>query len=318
MSTLHQSSVVFDKESHTYHLDGVCLGGVTAIVKWMYPDTYKDIPKDVLMRAAEYGTMVHSMCELADRFSIAESEIVKDYIKMKQELGLRTVENEYLVSDEEAIASSIDVVLQDVDVKDEEVYALADIKTTSKIHFENVRLQLSIYAYLFELNNPDKKAGKLYVFWLPKKQYGKAQAYELQRISSGLCAKIIEAYLNKEEPLLFPEMIEVELGGPAAEVKKTSTSGDLLTDEEQEELVRIAKALDDLKRREKELKETIMKRMQSQDCKKWSSDLLSISLKAASKRVTIDSSKLKDSYPDIYDECKKETSVAESITIKVL
>lgn len=317
MSTLHQSSVVFDKESHTYHLDGVCLGGVTAIVKWMYPDTYKDIPQDVLMRAAEYGTMVHSMCELADRFSIVESDIVKDYMKMKQELGLQTVENEYLVSDEEAIASSIDVVLQDVDVKDEDVFALADIKTTSKIHFENVRLQLSIYAYLFELNNPDKKAGKLYVFWLPKPKYGKAQAYELQRISSGLCAKIIEAYLNKEEPLLLPDMIEIELlGGPAAEQKKTS--GDLLTDEEQEELVRIAKALDDLKRREKELKETIMKRMQSQDCKKWSSDLLSITLKAASKRVTIDSSKLKDSYPDIYDECKKETSVGESVMIKVL
>jgi hypothetical protein len=308
--------VVFDKESHTYHLDGVCLGGVTAIVKWMYPDTYKDIPQEVLMRAAEYGTMVHSMCELADRFSIVESDIVKDYMKMKQELGLRTVENEYLVSDEEAIASSIDVVLQDVDVKDEDVFTLADIKTTSKIHFENVRLQLSIYAYLFELNNPDKKAGKLYVFWLPKAKYGKAKAYELQRISSGLCAKIIEAYLNKEEPLLFPDMIEVELGGPAAEPKETS--GDLLTDEEQEELVRIAKALDDLKRREKELKETIMKRMQSQDCKKWSSDLLSITLKAASKRVTIDSSKLKDSYPDIYDECKKETSVGESVMIKVL
>ena len=316
MSVLHRSSVVFDKESHTYHLDGVCLGGVTAIVKWMYPDTYKDIPQVVLKRAADYGTMVHSMCELADRFSIVESEVVNDYIKMKQELGLRTVENEYLVSDEEAIASSIDVVLQDVDVKDEEVYALADIKTTSKIHFENVRLQLSIYAYLFELNNPDKKAGKLYVFWLPKKRYGKAQAYELQRISSGLVEKIIEAYLNREEPLLFPEMIEVELGGSAKEPKEMS--GDLLTDEEQEELVRIAKALEDLKRREKELKETIMKRMQSQDCKKWSSDLLSITLKAASKRVTIDSSKLKDSYPDVYDECKKETSVAESVTIKVL
>lgn len=316
MSVLHQSSVVFDKESHTYHLDGIVLGGVTAIVKWMYPDTYKDIPQEVLMRAAEYGTMVHSMCELADRFSIVESEVVKDYMKMKQELGLRTVENEYLVSDEEAIASSIDVVLQDVDVKDEEVYALADIKTTSKIHFENVRLQLSIYAYLFELNNPDKKAGKLYVFWLPKPKYGKAQAYELQRISSGLVEKIIEAYLKREEPLLFPEMIEVELGGSAKEPKETS--GDLLTGAEQEELVRIAKALDDLKRREKELKETIMKRMQSQDCKKWSSDLLSITLKAASKRVTIDSSKLKDSYPDVYDECKKETSVAESVTIKVL
>ena len=316
MSVLHQSSVVFDKESHTYHLDGVCLGGVTAIVKWMYPDTYKDIPQDVLMRAAEYGTMVHSMCELADRFSIAESEVVKDYIQMKKELGLRTVENEYLVSDEEAIASSIDVVLQDVDVKDEEVYALADIKTTSKIHFENVRLQLSIYAYLFELNNPDKKAGKLYVFWLPKPQYGKAQAYELQRISSGLVEKIIEAYLNREEPLLFPEMIEVDLGGSAKEPKEES--GDLLSGAEVQELVRISKALEDLKRREKELKENILKRMQDEDCKKWSSDLISVTRKAASTRVSVDSTMLKENYPEIYEECKKETQVAESITVKIL
>ena len=318
MVQLNRSSVVFDKESHTYHLDGVCLGGVTAIVKWMYPDTYKDIPQSVLQKAAEYGSMVHSKCELWDRLQIGEEDVVKDYAGLKEALKLRTVANEYLVSDEKAIASSIDVVLQEIDTEDADVFPLADIKTTSKIHFENVRLQLSIYAYLFELNNPGKKAGKLLVFWLPKPQYGKAAAYELQRISGGLCAKIIEAYLNHEEPLLFPEMIEVELGGSAKEPKKEMKDGELLSDEEAQELVRISKALEDLKKREKELKENILKRMQDEDCKKWSSDLISVIRKAASKRVTIDSTLLRESYPDIYEECKKETQVSESLTIKIL
>lgn len=316
MVRLNKSGVAFDKESHTYHLNGVCLGGVTAIVKWMYPDTYKDIPQSVLQKAAEYGSMVHSKCELYDRLQIADEDVVKDYAGLKEALKLRTVANEYLVSDEKAIASSIDVVLQEIDGEDADVFPLADIKTTSKIHFENVRLQLSIYAYLFELNNPGKKAGKLYVFWLPKPQYGKAAAYELQRISSGLVEKIIEAYLNREEPLIFPEMIEVELGGSAKEPKEES--GDLLSGAEVQELVRISKALEDLKKREKELKENILKRMQDEDCKKWSSDLISVTRKAASKRVSVDSTMLKENYPEIYEECKKETQVAESITVKIL
>ena len=42
---LPESPVVFEPEHHTYNLDGKMLSGVTAIVKWLFPDTYAGIPE---------------------------------------------------------------------------------------------------------------------------------------------------------------------------------------------------------------------------------------------------------------------------------
>ena len=55
MSNFKQSPVIFDEAAHTYTLNGVRLSGVTAIVKWMFPETYKDIPQSVLEKAADHG-----------------------------------------------------------------------------------------------------------------------------------------------------------------------------------------------------------------------------------------------------------------------
>ena len=38
------SPVVFDNEHHTYTLDGHSLSGVTPIIAWLFPDTYKGTP----------------------------------------------------------------------------------------------------------------------------------------------------------------------------------------------------------------------------------------------------------------------------------
>ena len=74
---LVESRVVFDNEHHTYTLDGRELSGVTPIVKWLFPDTYKGIPQSVLDRAAEYGTLIHSKCELADSMGIVDDPLVQ-------------------------------------------------------------------------------------------------------------------------------------------------------------------------------------------------------------------------------------------------
>jgi hypothetical protein len=46
--------------------------------------------------------------------------------------------------------------------------------------------------------------------------------------------------------------------------------------------------------------------------------LITVTLKAAGTRITVDSKALKESYPDIYDECSKISETAESIMVKVL
>ena len=153
---LKQSAVVFNNHEHTYRLGDKVLKGVTPIVKWMYPETYTDIPQSVLMKAAEYGSLIHAKCEMADRVGFADPdcEAVLQYEKLKEQYRLKVFDNEYLVNLDDKVASSIDVVCYD---EENDVWPLGDIKTTSKIHVANVTLQLSIYAYLFELCNPGKK-----------------------------------------------------------------------------------------------------------------------------------------------------------------
>jgi hypothetical protein len=98
-----------------------------------------------------------------------------------------------MTSREYGIASSIDVVFREKDGR----YPLADIKTTSAIHIQNVTLQLSIYAMMFEVCNPDKTAGELFVAWLPKAMYGTPRMIQVQRIPADECEVIINEYLAK-------------------------------------------------------------------------------------------------------------------------
>ena len=71
---LNESRVVFQMESHTYTLDEKKLHGVTDIVKWVFDETYDGIPADVLKRAAERGTAVHTACELWDESGIVTED----------------------------------------------------------------------------------------------------------------------------------------------------------------------------------------------------------------------------------------------------
>ena len=42
---LVSSPVVFNEEHHTYTLNGHQLSGVTPIIAWLFPDTYRGITK---------------------------------------------------------------------------------------------------------------------------------------------------------------------------------------------------------------------------------------------------------------------------------
>lgn len=320
MVKLNDCGVRFDKKEHKYDLNGRILGGVTPIVKWIYPDTYKDIPEEVLNKAAEYGTMVHSQCELADSLGIVDSEQARQYIVLKESVGLQTIVSEYLVTDGVAIASGIDKVMMEKD-GDESVCPLVDLKATSQIHIPNVRLQLSIYAYLFEKVNPHLKAGRLFAFWLPKPQYGYPKVFEVQRISSGLIEEILDSYLKDGNPSRYAEIIAQEVGSKDENEKtaEAEEKEEIIPDEMVEvtdELSNIKKTMDELKAREDELKAFLLQKMKEGGVRKWSGDDVVISKVEATVRESVDSAKLKKMHPDVYLECKKISKVSESIRIK--
>lgn len=205
---LNQSRVQFDAATHTYHLDGVELQGITGtLIRRAFPDKYKDIDPEVLAEAARKGHELHEAIQNFDRFGIvSDDERVKNYVELKQGSGLVTVENEYLVSDNEHYASSIDVVLENAtgDV------VLVDIKTTYTLDRASTALQLSIYKRWFEQQNEGVKVSSICALWLPNRDHTICELVELSPVSSEVIDALIEADLNDEpfEYVTVPQWYE--------------------------------------------------------------------------------------------------------------
>ena len=306
--SLVNSPVIFNEDGHTYTLNGQSLSGVTPIIAWLFPETYRGIPQSVLDNAAQYGGLIHKKIELADSMGIVDDPAVQEYVELKEQHGMKTLCNEYLVSDEHRIASSIDMITENLD--------LCDIKTTSKVHIPNVTIQLSIYAWLFERMNPDMKVGKLYCIWLPKPQYGQPDIIELKRVSADVCREIVEMYFGNTLPIQARAL----LTGVGFEFERQRQSGDIpeVFEDMMDELINISQAMKQMQEREKAIKEVILSQMKKDGCDKWGNDLIQFSRKEAYERTSVDSAALKKNYPDIYKECIKTTKVAESVTYKVL
>lgn len=305
---LPNSEVVFDAEHHTYTLYGKSLSGITPIIGWLFPDTYKDILQQRLDMAAARGTEIHKKCEECDSLGIANDEVTKDYQRIISEAGLQPVYSEYLVSDGQNIASAIDKIFADD--------SLGDIKTTSKIHWLNVQLQLSIYAWLYELQT-GRKTNKLYVIWLPKPQYGKPMVKELKRIPADVCKYIVEVYLaggDRESAMMALSFHTDTEQEAERKVGNISSEWDGVINE----LITIKKQLDILTEREKEIKKSILSTMESKGDDNWCNDVIQISKRAASERVSIDTKAIQKDMPEVYEKYKKTTKVASSLTYKIL
>lgn len=309
--TLKQSKVVFDENGHSYTLYGKKLSGVTPIVSWMFPETYHDIPTGVLNEAAARGSNVHKYCQMIDNLGIVPPEAPEEekaYLDLCAQNGYSSVANEYLVSDDKDIASSIDVVMQTEDCAPTEV-DLIDIKTTSQIHKDNVLLQLSIYAYLFEKMNKGLKVRKLRVIWLPKPQYGTPKIVDCApRIDAKTCKEIIKAYVNGESS----ERFRCLFGG----VAKTDTELPAQVVDAGKQIIQLEAILKDIKTKEEELKNGLLELMKQNGVKKYESDRMIITYVAPTSSARVDGARLKEKYPDVYKDCVKTSETKDSIRIK--
>lgn len=295
MITLNQSPVIFNELDHTYTLDDKSLNGVTSILnRQLFADKYSGISDEILNKAAEYGKGVHESIELYDSLGIGEDEdAVKSYIKLCQKEGLTRLDNEYLISDNDYVASSIDVVFDDC--------SLADIKTTSHLDEEYVSWQLSIYAYLFEKQNPDLQANRLLAIWLPKARYGKPKVVEVSRKPVSEVIRLIEA--DKAGQQYVPSV---------ASSTEITIANDVV-----QEVIRIERELKELKDKQTELREGLLKQMQDHNIKSFKTDGLSLTRKLATTKTSLDSKMLQEKYPEIYNECLKTSEVKESLLIKI-
>lgn len=174
MIKMKNNGVVFDEENHTYtSKDGYALSGITTLIRErLFPHSLDGISEETLRQAAERGTQVHKLCQYEDEMHAPAMHANEEYTRasntysmLRSRAGFKPVANEYCVTDGFVYATNIDCVWAQ-DMCGTEV-ALADIKTTYNLDEEYLSWQLSVNAYLFELQNPHLKVAALYGVWLP-------------------------------------------------------------------------------------------------------------------------------------------------------
>lgn len=291
------NTVTFDELTHSYICGDKLLIGVTTLMKkhGLSPD-YGDVPADVLAKAAARGTAIHQLLEDYDNGkAVVEDENLKAY----KALGLKIHCSEYLVTDNNLVASFIDKVYDDC--------SLADVKTTATVHNRSVAWQLSIYAYLFEKMNPSKKVPHIYCIHV---RDGKAKEIELNRVPD-----------EKVESLLLAEM-----EGRIYEDDEQLPDASLVLQDQDvltlvatlDSIAQYKAALKAEEERAAALQEKLYQYMVDNNLDEMGCTSGKFIRKAEYTRTSIDSTKLKKEMPEIFEKFQKTSVVKGSVTFKAL
>jgi len=295
---LIQSRVLFNEQRHSYTLDGKELSGITSLLhRVLFPEMYSGVPESTLQAAASRGTLVHKMIEQyhTNGIDLGDEEL-QQYLSAVGDTASDWLASEYLVSDNSRYASKIDLVYRHGGN-----FTLADIKTVSRMdaqYTEYCSWQLSIYAYLFELQNPGKKVDELKVVWLPKEQYGNPRVIAVERKSEDAVKAVFEADANCQT--LSAQPPETALQIPA---------------DMQNDAVALFMQLSVMKKRFDDIKAQLLTMMQTEGIEEATIGSLKLKRKKAFTRESIDTAKLKKYEPEIAEKYKKVTQVAESLAV---
>lgn len=298
--TLKEPKVTFIEESHQYFLGKKELKGVTGtLIKKAFPDTYKNIPESVLMKAAERGGLMHNTFETFCSIFDADinkypnpTEELQAFYDMLISYGLHYIASEYLVTDGENFASAIDGIFAD---NEENIY-LVDYKRTNTLHYDNVSLQLSIYAKWFEEQNPDLKVKEIVCMWFNK---GHSKFQPLPRVADEHIDELINAYLTDDADYQYKVEVPEQFSALEQEYRL------------------ITAHIDAMKIVQDDLKEKIMKMMETNKQKSIKTNIGSYSYVEATTKKVFDTKLFKDTEPDHYEYYLKETATKPSLRIKL-
>lgn len=305
--------VKFDALTHSYWCGDKELVGVTSLMRHQgLSANYDGIPAEVLANAAERGTQFHKALEDYDNnkqivlpLIITDlsnktydySQEFKDYSR----LGLNVLASEYLVSDCKVVATMIDKVI----FVDENTVDLADIKTTSILHEDSVSVQLSLCAYLFELQNKGIKVRNLYAVHCK----GHTTMVQVKRYDNEEMANLIAAESRGEIYPLFPNAIE----GATNAISETEEK---MLFQAEANILALKELLAKAEEEAKAVKEKLCAYMIDHNLTEMSSPLGIIKLRKESTRDTFDSKAFKAAHPELAEKYTKTSIVKPSISIK--
>lgn len=303
---LKDSGVFFNEEAHEYWLGDKQLSGITGLLhRQLFPNEFDGISEAILNAASEYGTDVHASIENFDKNWINDgTQETVDYIQICRDYGLTHEASEYNVTDGKDWSSNIDKVYR----VSEDTFSLGDIKTYGQMTAEKLqkaRWQLSIYAYLFELQNKKAKVDKLFVIHLRNKmkQDGTfdhiSEIIFLSRIPSDICKELLDTDLRGEQ---FKDPFAI----PKEWLEQEDTIRELIeTKKSAEEQLNI-------------IKSKLLSDMEEKDVKSWVTETMRITRRLPATRSSFDLKAFKADNPDLdLSAYLKTSNVAGSLNIAV-
>lgn len=303
---LKQSGVIFNPEDHTYFLGDKQLSGITGMLdRQLFPDTYAGIPDAILEQAAAYGSSVHESIEDFDmNWENDGTQEVADYISLCSDHSLIHEASEYLITDGISWASMIDKVYR----VDETTFDIGDIKTygiMTSDKLEKAKWQLSIYAFLFELQNKKAKVRNLFILHIRNKQ---KKDGSFDHISDYIPVQRIPSEIVKE--LLLADSKGEKFSNPYA------IPSDIAS---QESIIRnLIQAKTDAETKLNAIKARILSMMEAQDIKTWATETMRITRKLPTSRSSFNLADFKEAHSEINIEpFMRVSQVAGSLQISI-
>ena len=345
---LIKSPVEFNEELHRYALGDKRLMGITGLIHsvlelGVYPDASDFVKNTAIPRAGQYGSSVHKAIELYDDLGIKEttypntfgdedwdvSRELESYIRHRQ--GFIPLANEYTVSDNFQYASQIDNVW--IRESTGGIW-LADTKTNNLNYYpldgyglpnyfanhadglkEYLSWQLSVYAVLFERQNPGLKVEGLCANWLRKDEEA---FWEIERKPDELVMELLKTvwyesfdgsivYEHPDRSILHPQLTD-----------KPKADNEAIIPEDM--IAYVCKLLKQKQLIDAELdriKPLMREAMEKRGMKTWDSGLFKTTIGADSERKTFDTKRFEREHPDIAAEYFYKKPVKGSFTLKL-
>lgn len=283
MRELKQSNVLFNEDEHRYYIGAKEISGITGRIK------EKCCPSmDFSFASAQVGTDAHKDIEgvnLAVKFDIDAFPTTKhgeNYLAWLMQDAYTIVDSEYIVTDNNRYASPIDIVFED---KCGNV-VLCDIKTYktyTSLYKTMCRWQLSIYAYLFELQNG----------------YAPHSAFVLQVTEDGCTEHEVELYpADMVVKFLYEDDFNPYTMQTNSNTLQKAVSLSNFVETMQEQIKSLEKDLECLKSQ-------LLKEMQENGFTKVEQDNMTFTYVAPSVSMTFDSKTFLEEHPEYKEQYTK-------------
>lgn len=356
---LKQSPVVFDEESHSYHLGEKRLLGITGLIHsilglGVYPDASDHVKDHIIPRAGSRGTAIHHAIQTYDQLGIRQTtQIVRtrygcaerDNIEYKDEewdvtqeldnyilhqTGFKPLFNELTVSDNNKWASQIDngwiyektngIWLIDTKSNNVDLYPICGyfipeyFMSGEEALREYLSWQLSIYAELFEAENPELKVEGLACNWLRK---DKETFWVIERKPSVLVNELLstEYVFTDNGPVYFhhnPSIFGIGVNLPAKKEERI-----ILPENVVDYMAGLLRTAKEAETKLDEAKTALRAAMTQHGVKKFDFGLFTASLSSASTTSRFNSKQFKVDHPELYEKYVSKSTSQGSLTIKL-